>query len=76
MSEGSYQVGICVIHKIPKTQEEQTDVYDISGLRRISPGVYVFKLKDEYVHLPEEAGEKITDEFIEKKLAQHYLYEK
>lgn len=71
-----YQMGLCVIHKSKEyPDEEKTNVYDIAGIRRISPGFFILKVKEETSLLPKEAGEEITDDFIEKQLAYHYLYE-
>lgn len=70
----SYKMAFVVEKKEGDVREGEINVVDIMGVRRISPGVYLLKVDENTYAIPPEAGEEISDDFIEKSLAYRFLW--
>ena len=60
--------------RVGDAEEGEMNIVDIMGVRRISPGVYLLKVDENTYAIPQDAGEEITDDFIEKSLAYRFLW--
>lgn len=54
--------------------DDTMDIVDILAVKRICPGYFLIKVDENTTTIPKEAGDAITEEHIEKLLAQHYLW--
>lgn len=70
----SYKMAFVVEKRVGDAEEGEMNIVDIMGVRRISPGVYLLKVDENTYAIPQDAGEEITDDFIEKSLAYRFLW--
>lgn len=70
----SYKMAFVVEKRVGDVEEGEMNIVDIMGVRRISPGVYLLKVDENTYAIPQDAGEEITDDFIEKSLAYRFLW--